>query len=422
MHTKLAAELENPVLMRHAGRELLSLALIEARNRSLRLFEAFEAAGRIDVTGGLGESPRRWLGRLGWFQEHWIGRNLERQFGCEADPGAQRLASIEPQADDWYAPRASQRLASTLSLTLPDLPRIHQYLLDTLDMTLDLLHVGPELDSALYFYRMALFNEDMQIERLLALAQRIGVPVPSEMQSRLRSQARLPALEFAADSWDLGEPAEPDSGYSHALAVLARHGYRFDLETGHRQVKLQPHQIDAEPVCWQRYIEFIADGGYRNERWWSQAGWHWVQRRQIEAPRQTEWRGSTLLQQCYGHTMPVDPLAPVQLVNAYEAEAWCQWAGRRLPTEAEWEHAASSADPGSFRWGQVWEWTADRLHFYSGYRPGPLHGQLSGTLGLHRVLRGGSHATALRLKHPKYRHHLAPYDEAGFCGFRSCAA
>jgi ergothioneine biosynthesis protein EgtB len=404
-------------MMRQAGRELLALALLEARNRSLRLFAAFEAGGRLDLPGSIAETPRRWLGRLGWFQEAWISRQVERHLGPAADPSRARLASIEPNADLWFGPAGSVLLrGSDSGLPAPDV--IRQYLLDTLDITLDLLLHSPETDASLYFYRLALFHEDAQAEQLLGLAQRLGLAMPDQPAPQPQSQRRR-VLEFDARSWDLGQPPEPESRHD-TLAVLTRQGYRSDLETGHRRVRLPAHQIDTEPVTWGQYLDFMRDGGYDDPRWWSEAGWQWARSRCARSPRQTRWNGDTLLQRHYSHEREVDPSQPVQLVNAYEAEAWCRWAGRRLPSEAEWEHAARSGSGGQFRWGQVWEWTSDALHFYPGYRPGPLHGQLAGTLGLHRVLRGGSHATAARLKHPCFRHHLAPGDESGFCGFRSC--
>lgn len=413
-----AAELEHADAMRHAGKDLLSLALIEARNRSLRLFAAFEAAGRIDVLGPQGESPRRWLGRLGWFQEAWISRNVQRQRGHDADPSVVRMASIEPMADRWYDPRLQAREPGS-RWVLPSPHAIRLYLLDTLDVTLDLLQQVPETDSSLYFFRLALFHEDAQAEVLLGMAQRLGVPVDLPQRPVSLRLARVP-IEVAATRWDLGSDAEDDN-VRGTLAVLARQGYRFDLETGHQAVRLSDYQIDAQPVSWNRYLDFIADGGYDNPDGWSQAGWHWVQRRQVRGPRQTEWHGDRLMQRRFGRLGEIDPGQPVQGLTAYEAEAWCAWAGRRLPTEAEWECAAATCADAGFQWGEVWEWTSERLRLYPGYRPGPLHGSLTGTLGLHRILRGGSHATVARLKHVKFRHHLTPYEESGFCGLRSCA-
>jgi ergothioneine biosynthesis protein EgtB len=413
-----ATELEHAPSMRHAGRELLSLALIEARNRSLQLFGAFEDAGRIDTLGNHGESPRRWLGRLGWFQEAWISRNVQRTRGHESDPGAIRLASLEPMADRWYDPRLQASQPGT-RWTLPDPESIRFYLLDTLEVTLELLQQSAETDAGLYFYRLALFHEDAQAEALLGLAQRLGVAVTAPALPPL-GRGRHAPIEIGSTRWDLGADPEQDARRG-ALAVLARQGYRFDLETGHDGVRLHDYQIDAQPVSWQQYLDFMADGGYDNPDWWSPAGWHWVQRRHVQTPRQTERLNGVLMQSCYGRLQTIDPARPVQRLTAYEAEAWCAWAGRRLPTEAEWECAAETQADAGFRWGEVWEWTAERLRLYPGYRPGPLHGHLTGTLGLHRVLRGGSHATVARLKHPKFRHHLAPYEESGFCGLRSCA-
>jgi formylglycine-generating enzyme required for sulfatase activity len=116
------------------------------------------------------------------------------------------------------------------------------------------------------------------------------------------------------------------------------------------------------------------------------------------------------------------PLAqPVVHVSWYEADAWCRWAGRRLPAEAEWEAAALQGASRGFRWGDVREWTAGTLRAYPGY-PGPSPGQADGALsGIARVLRGAAFATAPRLRHPRARAGCPPDHDEGFCGFRSCA-
>ena len=106
-------------------------------------------------------------------------------------------------------------------------------------------------------------------------------------------------------------------------------------------------------------------------------------------------------------------------LTAYEAEAWCRWAGRRLPTEAEWECAALSA-PG-FSWGQAWEWTASQFQPYPGFTPHPYREYSEPWFGSRRVLRGACVATAPTLAHPRYRNFFEPQRNDVFAGFRSCA-
>jgi formylglycine-generating enzyme required for sulfatase activity len=105
-------------------------------------------------------------------------------------------------------------------------------------------------------------------------------------------------------------------------------------------------------------------------------------------------------------------------VNAADAKAWCEWAGRRLPTEAEWECAAQHL---GFSWGQVWDWTASSFFPYEGFVRGPDAAYSQSGFGRTKVLRGGSRASAARLKSPRFRNFAPPEADALFCGFRSCA-
>ena len=157
MHTTLSVSIDSPD-MRRAGRDLLSLALMDARNHTLHLMGQYEhglEASRWAVPCQAELNPPLWeLGHIGWFQEWWLGRNLQRHLGPGCNPSATRLASIEPQADRWWD---SSRVAhdSRWALDLPDVGRIKTYLLDTLESTLDLLERAPEDDDALYFYRLS---------------------------------------------------------------------------------------------------------------------------------------------------------------------------------------------------------------------------------------------------------------------------
>jgi gamma-glutamyl hercynylcysteine S-oxide synthase len=118
--------------------------------------------------------------------------------------------------------------------------------------------------------------------------------------------------------------------------------------------------------------------------------------------------------------LPLDPELPAIHLNAYEAEAYCEWAGRRLPSAVQWQHAASTA--AGFRWGDsVWEWTAYRFLPYAGFAPGPYKDYSAPWFGSHRELRGGAFATAARMHSVHYRNFFVPERADVFSGFRTAS-
>ena len=165
-----AAAIHDPVRMRQAGAELLSLALIDARNHTLRWLAAFEPHLR-GLPPQADADPPLWLvGHAAWFQEAWVSRNVQRQRGEAADATRPRLASIEARADSCFDPACRDR-AQRWQLPLPDAAALRQYLADTLEATLDLLAGATQDDAGLYVYRLALLHEDRVCEALAECAQ-----------------------------------------------------------------------------------------------------------------------------------------------------------------------------------------------------------------------------------------------------------
>ncbi|CAD5372499.1 FGE-sulfatase domain-containing protein [Rubrivivax sp. A210] len=375
--------LDDPLAIRTAGRELLSLALIDARNRLLALLAEDESAPAL-----------RLAARAGWFQEYWIACHVQRQRGEACDPAATRLAGIELAIDAWRAPEGPPPAPADL----------RSYLAETLEITLDLLAASTEDDAALHFFRLALQHEDRVVEALVE-AGRHGTP-PQRPQ---REPIWLPAQR-----WALGSPR---------AGGLQPWGERWAHE-----VAVPEFEIDAQAVSWARYVEFADDGGYDRAELWSVAGWAWAQACGRRAPRHVEQlHGGVLVQRGRG-VVRVHPAQAAVHVSRFEAEAWCRWAGRRLPTEPEWELAATRAGGQGFAWGDVLEWMA------GGARPWPGAGAPSpgtldlipaadaGPIGLIGVLRGASFATPPRWRHVKARRFALPDEDGASCGFRSCAA
>ena len=409
--------------MRSANKELLSVALMDARNHTLHLFSQYQnalASANYRVLQSPIVNPPLWeLGHLGWFQEWWIARNLQRTKGARCEPDHARLASIEPNADSWWD---SSRVAHSdrWALDLPGVDAIRAYLLDTLESTLELLHKAGSDDDSLYFFRLCLFHEDMHSEALVHMAQSLGLPLDASMRRAFAPRQTPPRdpLLVPACSWQLGSsPAD---------------GFAFDNELPQHVVQVPEFEIDAQPINWAQFVEFVNDGGYDSPQWWLPEGWQWLQRQNSlefggegrRGPRYVEQIGAAsgaVVQTRFGMPCRMNGEQAALHINWFEADAWCRWAGRRLPFEVEWEVAAQTASRRGFAWGDVWEWTGTTFRGFNGFQSGPYLDYSQPWFGTHKVLRGASFATRARMKSPRYRNFYLPERDDVFCGFRSCA-
>lgn len=402
--------------MRRAGRELLSLALIDARNHTLHLLSLCEQAmadGAVPVPSSPDVVPPFWLaGHVAWFSEWWIARNTQRAFGLDCPARPTRLASIEPRADDWWGLPPGDGAAG------PDAETTRAYLLETLESTLDLLARAAETDAGLYFYRLALLHEDLRGEQLIVMAQTLGLPLDIELPPV--AAPREPLL-LPATHWTLGRSPEGA-------------GFAFAQETGTLGMSVPEFEIDAQPVSWQQFAEFVDDGGYDRQALWHPAGWQWLAQ-QLDgrrAPRHVEQIGTGVhgaggaVWQCrFGRMVQAAGHHAAVHLSWWEADAWARWAGRRIATEIEWEIAAHAGAHRGFRWGGVHEWTAGTLQAWQGWRADPwsvgTDFDPAPAFGMARVLRGASFVTRARLRSLHWRSFALPARDDGFFGFRSCA-
>jgi formylglycine-generating enzyme required for sulfatase activity len=375
------AALNDAQAMRHADRELLSLALMQSRNRTLAWLGALE---RFDAA--------RWTaGHAAWWQERWIARNVQRLRGAAADATRTALASIEPQADAWWC--------EPVAGAAPDADITRAYLAETLEITLDLLAGTEGNDDALHWYRAALFEEDALLLRFAALAQTERVAsVKPLLAERVLRPVRSP-LWMPAERWMLGS---------------SRGGFVPAAEQWAHEEPVPEFEIDAQPVTWQQFAEFVEDGGYDDASRWSEAGAAWLAASARRTPRDVEQLRHGVLLQRFGQLVRAPAGEPASMLSWFEAEAWCRWAGRRLPTELEWELAVSRGASRGISWGDVPEWTAGRARAWPG---GPPVGDTT-----QRVQRGLAWFEPRRLAHPKARRFVAPASDDGFAGFRSCAS
>lgn len=367
-------------------------ALLQARERTLALAGAYESAlGAHDMAIPYRETlnPPLWeWGHLAWFQEYWVARNRQRALGTRCDPDHAREPSLLPRSDSLYdSGRVAHR--SRWELPLPNAVATRAFLADTLAQTLELLERLPEQagDDALYFFRLVALHEEMHAEAACYMARALGIAVPSQVLQRTAPLEGGRILDIPAQAFQLG---------------YAGSGFAFDNELQAHAVRLHAFRIDAQPVSWSRFLAFAGAGGYEQPQFWSDEGWAWL--RAHGRPRHEE--------------AGIHSNAAALHVSAHEAEAWCRWAGRRLPTEAEWECAALTA-PG-FSWGQAWEWTASAFNPYPGFEPHPYRDYSQPWFGTRRVLKGACAAASPSLVHPRYRNFFEPHRTDVFAGFRSC--
>ncbi|WP_245870111.1 ergothioneine biosynthesis protein EgtB [Teichococcus rhizosphaerae] len=196
-------------------------------------------------------------------------------------------------------------------------------------------------------------------------------------------------------------------------------GFAFDNERPCHDALVPAGRISSQLVRNAEWCAFIADGGYRQPLLWMAEGWAAAQQEGWEAPLHWEKRDSQWWQMTPGGLRPLDPVAPVRHVSWYEADAFARWAGKRLPTEEEWETAARRRlleDAGRF----VWEWTGSAYRPYPGFRPPPgAVGEYNGKFMINTmVLRGGSLATPPGHARLTYRNFFHPDKRWQFTGLR----
>ncbi len=195
-------------------------------------------------------------------------------------------------------------------------------------------------------------------------------------------------------------------------------GFAFDCEGPRHEVLLHPHAVANRPVTNGEWLAFIEDGGYRDARHWLSDGWAWVQEQAIEAP--LYWNQTSDGDRAefgLSGNRALDLAAPVKHISHFEADAYATWAGARLPSEAEWEVAATHGLPRS---GAVWEWTGSAYLPYPGFKPADgAVGEYNGKfMSGQSVLKGGSIATPPGHIRTSYRNFFYPHQRWQFCGLR----
>lgn len=384
--------------------------LQETRLRTLGLVElADDAELRTAVHPDI--SPVGWhLGHVAAFEETWVLQQAHGQPPLASD----MLAVFNPLMNPKHR-------RSELPPREAILAYVHEVRAHTLDRLLVDLDHGSEnsLRSDLYVYGLVAAHEQQHVETIA-------------MGLRLRSAAR----RQEARSCFL-----PNDDLLAAAAPCVEHCLRggwvrigeddrlvgYDNERPSCEVELAPFAIDARPVTHAEWLVFVNEGGYRRPEWWTPEGWRWRESERIEHPSSwiREGAGWTWRSMVGDLSLPLSH--PVDGVSAFEAEAYARFVGKRLPSEAEWEHAArvvgtERPHAGLFAGGtrpvtscsdflgNVWEWTSSHFAPYPGFRPEPYPEYSEPWFdGRHRVLRGGSWATQGRMLRPSFRNWFEPH-------------
>jgi gamma-glutamyl hercynylcysteine S-oxide synthase len=378
-----------------------------ARARTLALLAPIDDGDLVGQVSPL-MSPLAWdLAHIGHYEELWLLRNIV------AAPSTNELF------DDVYdAFKHPRRDRPSLPILGPAQARafvagVRARALDVL-ATVDLDSDDPLLRDG-FVYGMVAQHEHQHDETMLATIQLM------ENFAHPDASGWHPTPVLGSD--DAGMVDVP--GGTFAIGT-DEHAWVYDNERPRHDVELAPFRIDRTPVTNRQYRAFVDDAGYDDSRLWSDAGWEWRQDASVEAPQ--FWQreaGGDWSRRSYGRREDVPPDEPVQHVCWHEADAFARWRGARLPTEAEWEAAASrDGEPGGPQHmvGDVWEWTATDFAGYPGFVSFPYREYSEVFFGPeYKVLRGGSWATDTSVRRATFRNWDYPIRRQIFSGFR-CAA
>ncbi|MFD6996985.1 ergothioneine biosynthesis protein EgtB [Streptomyces mirabilis] len=415
-------------------------ALTTARDRTAFLTSCVEEPELTAQHSPL-MSPLVWdLAHIGNQEELWLLRAVAGRDAMRPE--------IDGLYDAFEHPRAERP-------SLPLLPpaEARQYAAEVRGRALDVLEStafrGTPLTEAGFAFGMIAQHEQQHDETMLITHQLRKGP------AALTAPNPAPAPPFTGPA----EVLVPGGPFTMGTSTEP---WALDNERPAHRREVAPYFIDTTPVTNAAYQAFIEDGGYDTERWWSPEGWSHIRSHGIEAPLFWRREGGQWLRRHFGVTEVVPPDEPVLHVSWYEADAYARWAGRRLPTEAEWEKAArhdptagrstrypwGDADPtpehanlgqrhlrpapaGSYPAGasplgvrqligDVWEWTSSDLHPYPGFAAFPYKEYSEVFFGPeYKVLRGGSFAVDQVACRGTFRNWDYPIRRQIFSGFRT---
>ena len=385
----------------HPAAPLLHAWLTDARARTRAWLGDLDADARLGPQAALLNPPQWEVGHLAWFWEKWLLR---------AGDTTRVPSGLVAQADSLYD---SAAVAHDTRWRLPLLPwdATWRYLDQVLAGVESRLAHEPLDDALAYFIQLCVFHHDMHNEAFAIRRQSLGdLPLTVAGDALPGTRATMPA---PAGHGDIAFPA---GTYRQGARVGT--GFAFDNEKWAHDVAHGAFAIALQPVTQGEFLAFVETDGYRRREWWSEAGWRWRETSLSVHPACWRRVDGDWQARHFDAWLPLQADTAMVHVNAHEAEAWCRMAGRRLPTETEWERAHDALAAR----GQVWEWTATNFAPYAGFSADPYAEYSTPWFdGSFRVLRGGSIATAPRCLWKTWRNFYVPERNDMFCGFRTCA-
>ena len=390
-------------------------------------------------------NPLRWeIGHTAYFYEYWI---LRHHFG-----EAPLIADIDALFDSIHIPHDTR-----WDLNLPSLEETHAYMEAVKQRVIQHLSNQENDPQRDYLTQYAIFHEDMHCEAFTYTRQTLSYPTPDTITQ----------IEYTCDDALIDEDVFIPGGSFNLGANKQSDDFVFDNEKWSHSIQVKPFNISRYAVCNKQFAEFVNVGGYNNSEYWSEQAWQWRVKQNLEHPIYWRKHNSNWKVRWFDQWHAMQEYAAVINISWYEAQAYCSWANRRLPTELEWEVAAAGKPAEDnqtylkqkFPWGEqrsdhtlvnmdgktlgtidvralpqsdsafgcrqmlgnVWEWTETTFGPYPGFTPDMYADYSQPLFDKTKVLRGGCWATRARLIRNTWRNYYGADRNDVFAGFRTCA-
>ncbi len=411
--------------------------LRESQDRTFQLTGELSEEQWVGPEMPMVNTPSWEVGHVAWFSENFA---LGMGFGCES--------MLAGSAELYDSSRVEH--PKRWRLQVPDRASTNDYLRRVQAEIIARLEAGEVGPEQLHYVLYVLFHQDMHNEAFAFTQQTLAYPLAGELAKRSAA-----AVESAgqATCGDIHFPAG-----QMMLGAAPACGFVFDNEKWEHPIAYESFDLAPSAVTRGEFRAFVEAGGYAREELWSSAGWRWREEKQAEHPVYWRRSGPEWEERFFDSWQGLRESMPMIHVSWFEADAYCRWSQRRLPSEVEWECAAKnycermglgeqpfwqqapeetvanldyalpSCQPAGVEsgehpaqlFGNVWEWTSSVFAPFDGFVRDCYRDYSFPWFHERKVLRGGAWATASRMLRPSYRNFYQPYRRDVFAGFRTC--